>query len=245
MSSGIWSAASGAIANLTAMDVAATNAANVDTRGYRAEHTIFREMLGKENPNLPGNVQGRDLRYTYIDETGTDSRSGATIVTGRPLDGAIRGDGLFSVRTERGERYTRSGAINVAADGTLVDSNGNPYNSAGGGPIIIPPNARKAEITPDGSILVNGLQAGKLKLVKPDENAVLLREGHLHFDIRGNTQPVTNVRIEPGSLEGSNVSAVKAMLDIVSANRAFEACERAIEAFSESDKKAANGLMKT
>jgi len=244
MSSGIWSAASGAIANITAMDVAAVNAANVDTHGYRAEHTIFRELMGKSNPNLPGAVDGRDLRYAVIDETGTDTRTGATIVTGRPLDGALLGEGYFSIQTEQGERFTRSGAIQVARDGTLVDNNGNPFNAAGGGPIVIPPNAKKAEITPDGSILVNGQAAGRLKVAKPDAGSQLVREGHLNFEIRGGTSPVANVRIEPGSLEGSNVSAVKAMLDIVSANRAFDACQRAIESFSESDKKAVAGLMK-
>ncbi len=245
MSSGIWSAASGAIANLTAMDVAATNAANVDTHGYRAEHTIFRELLGKSNPNLPGNVDGRDLRYAVVDETGTDTKSGGTIVTGRPLDGSILGEGYFSIQTDKGERFTRSGAIQVSPDGTLVDNNGNPYNSAGGGPIIIPPNAKKAEITPDGSILVNGQTAGRLRISKPEGNAQLWREGQLHFEIRGNTVPVSNPRIEPGALEGSNVSAVKAMLDIVAANRSYDACQRAIEAFSEADKKAVAGLMKT
>jgi flagellar basal-body rod protein FlgF len=244
VSSGIWSAASGAIANLTAMDVAATNAANVDTRGYRAEHTIFREMIGKTNPNLPGNVDGRDLRYSFIDETGTDSKNGATIVTGRPLDGALQGEGFFAVSTTRGERFTRSGAIQVGADGTLTDNNGNPYLSAGGGPIVVPPNAKKAEISPDGTILVNGAAAGRLKVVKPEAGAQLVREGHLHFDIRGGTTPVATPRIEPGAVEGSNVSAVKAMLEIVSANRAYDACQRAIESFSEADKKAAAGLMK-
>ncbi len=244
MSSGIWSAASGAIANLTAMDVAATNAANVDTKGYRAEYAIFREMMGIENPNLPGNVDGRDLRYSFIDETGTDDRDGSTIVTGRPLDGAIQGEGYFMVRTPRGERLTRSGAIQVSPDGSLVDINGNAFVSAGGAPIIVPPNAKKAEITQDGSLLVNGQIAGKLKVVRPDSDAVLIREGHLHFDLRGGSTPMATPKIVPGALEGSNVSAVKAMLDIVSASRAFDSCQRAIEAFSEADKKAGQGLMR-
>ena len=244
MSSGIWSAASGAIANLTAMDVAATNAANVDTHGFRAEHTIFRELLGRTNTNLPGNVDGRDLRYAIIDETGTDTRTGATIMTGRPLDGAILGDGYFSVQTEGGERFTRSGALQISKAGILVDNNGNPFNSTSGSPIVVPPNAKKAEITPDGSILVNGQKAGQLRIVKPEAKAQFWREGNLLFEIRGGTVPVTNVRIEPGALEGSNVSAVKAMLDIVSANRTYDACQCAIEAFSEADKKAIGGLMK-
>jgi len=49
--------------------------------------------------------------------------------------------------------------------------------------------------------------------------------------------------LEPGALEMSNVSVVKGMVDIVSATRGFEACERAIDAFREADRRAASGIM--
>jgi flagellar basal body rod protein FlgG len=49
--------------------------------------------------------------------------------------------------------------------------------------------------------------------------------------------------LEVGALEGANVSPVRGMIDIVNASRAFEICEKAVEAFRDADRRAANDLM--
>jgi len=49
--------------------------------------------------------------------------------------------------------------------------------------------------------------------------------------------------LQSEQLEQSNVSVVKGMVDIVGATRGFEACERAIDAFRDADRRAAMSIM--
>jgi flagellar basal body rod protein FlgG len=44
--------------------------------------------------------------------------------TGRPLDVALEGEGLFTLQTEAGERFTRDGSFTLNADGELTASDG-------------------------------------------------------------------------------------------------------------------------
>jgi flagellar basal-body rod protein FlgF len=51
-------------------------------------------------------------------------------------------------------------------------------------------------------------------------------------------------KLVPGALEQSNASPVRSMVDIVSAVRGFEVCEKAVEAFRDADMRAAQSIMK-
>jgi len=50
-------------------------------------------------------------------------------------------------------------------------------------------------------------------------------------------------KLEPGALEMPTVSIVKGMTDLVSATRAFEALEKAVESFSQLEHRAATDIM--
>ena len=249
MSDGIWSALSGAVAHLAQLDVAANNVANAGTAGFRADHAVFREVLAQATaPSSNGAPQpppARNLRYSRVDALAPDTTSAPTLSTGRNLDVAVRGDGWLSVQTDQGVRYTRAGALQVARDGTLVMHSGAPYLDGSGYPIRVPPDGTDTTVGPDGAVMVGGATVGRLKLVAFPDPTVLSREGALlHKLVDGSDPPAASTAtLQAGALEMSNVSPVQSMIEIVSASRGFEACERAIDAFKQADERAAMKLM--
>lgn len=127
------------------------------------------------------------------------------------------------------EAYTRAGSLDVNANGLLQTKNGHTI-MGDGGPINIPPD-NSIEIAPDGTISVvpefgsrnNANAIGRIKLVNPPENQ-LVRGADGLFRLSTN-QPAPadeNVRVAPGTLEGSNVNVTDAMVNLISLSRQFE-----------------------
>ena len=102
------------------MGVVANNIANVNTNGYKADQSLFQEYL------MPGahadNFAWRDRAFSYVQDRATwhDFTQGAAEQTGNPLDVAIDGSGFLVVQTQRGERYTRDGSLQINAQGQLT-----------------------------------------------------------------------------------------------------------------------------
>jgi flagellar basal body rod protein FlgG len=97
----------------------------------------------------------------------------------------------------------------------------------------------------DGAVQAGRETFGQLLLVNFKNPAGLGREGALVYKatpVSGAPQ-LSTATIEREMLEQSNVSVVKGMVDIVGASRGFEACERAIDAFRDADRRAAMALM--
>ncbi|HEY8944062.1 MAG TPA: flagellar basal body protein, partial [Polyangiaceae bacterium] len=86
MSSGIWSAASGAVGQTAALDVAANNVANATTPGYRADTSVFRQTLADALGNAAGT---RSQRFAITRTTTPDFTPGQVVHTGRALDVAL------------------------------------------------------------------------------------------------------------------------------------------------------------
>jgi flagellar basal-body rod protein FlgF len=241
MSNGIWAAASGAMSQSLALDVAAENIANASTAGYHVDRAVFREVMTRAAAKKNG---GFNLVYGSVGSVTTDPTAGAFVPTGRPLDVAIKGGSYLVVNTARGERYTRHGSIQMAQDGTLTTRDGDPLLDPNRRPIKVAPTS-KIGIAADGNVLVDGQPAGSLLLVSFADQGALVKEGGLLMRAEaaaGKPTPATP-QLEIGALEGSSASAVKGMIDIVTATRAFEVCERAIDAFRDADRKAAVEVM--
>jgi flagellar basal body rod protein FlgG len=251
MSDGIWSALSGAVGQLAVLDNAANSVANAGAPGFRGDHALFREVLSKAQVRGKGaaanRAQWKNVRYAAVDVVAHDTTAGAFVQTGRPLDVAIRGDGFFAVKTAQGVRYTRLGAVKLGSDGTLVTKEGDPYLSADDKPIKLPANGTDAAIGPDGSVRAANATSGTLKVVRFANASQLEKSGALMFAPTAASGAATSIpaTLETSTLEQSNVSAVKGMVDIVAATRGFDACERAIDAFKEADHRAAMTLMST
>lgn len=240
MSSGIWLAASGAAAQMASLDATANNLANVGTVGFKADQAVFREHLIRAD--FVGHNR-RQMRYAGLDEVAASQQPGPLTVTGRGLDVAVAGDGFFAVQTPQGERYTRAGAFHVDASGALMTGDG--YSVLGtSGPIRVSTEEGKVAFSQDGTVLVAGQEMGQLRVVGFQRAERLQKEGNqLLVETEASGRPEARTpELEVGALESSNASVVSGMTEMVSRTRAFEALERAIETFSEVERRAANDI---
>jgi flagellar basal-body rod protein FlgF len=209
------------------LDVVANNVANVNTAGFKADHTLFEEYLS------PGahedNFMRGDRRLSYVQDRGTfrDFSQGATDQTKNPLDVAIDGGGFLVVQTAGGERYTRDGGLQMNGQGQLVTAGGNPVLGTAG-PIIFQPTDHDINIAADGTITVQegtsrtDSQRGQLRLVSFPEAQKLLKEGsNLYASGEGAAQPDTKSSIHQGFIEKSNVSGVAEMSRMIEVTRAY------------------------
>lgn len=234
----IYLSMSGAKATMQRQDTLANNLANVSTPGFRAELQAFRAV-----PVLGSGASTRV--YSLETTTGYDASPGAITATGRNLDVAPKGNSWLTVQALDGtEAYTRGGALDVSADGTLTTRSGLPV-MGDGGPLQVPPNSA-VSIGADGTVSAKGSDGknsaiGKLKLVTP-ETPLTRGEDGLFRGADGDLSADDTARVQDGALEGSNVSAVESMVAMISAARQFEAQMKMIQT-AEADEKAAAQLL--
>jgi flagellar basal-body rod protein FlgF len=245
MSTGVWSAASGAVAQGNVLDVAANNIANATTPGYRADRAVFRQEFARAlaRGEAPGS-----MRYSVVRSTEPDLRAGSVVNTGRGLDVAIRDPkAFFVVSTPQGERYTRSGSLQLTPDGAVTTREGHPYLGADRRPIRVAPEASNVRVDPDGSLVVDGEpSSSRLQLVSFPDPKGLEKAGEILLRARpqaGRPRPVDPV-LEPETLELSNAPALESMTTLVTATRQFEMLTKVIEAFSTAERRAATDIMK-
>lgn len=235
----IYLAMSGAKATMQRQDSLANNLANASTTGFRAEMQAFRAV--------PVRGDGASTRVYALESTlGYDPRPGPVQSTDRSLDVALQGNAWLAVQSLDGtEAYSRAGALQVNADGQLVNTAGLPV-LGDGGPITVPVNAG-VEIAADGSITttVPGLrpqQAGRLKLVTPEAPLQRGSDGLFRAADGADLQGDRTARVQSGALEGSNVSAVETMVAMIAAARQFEQQMKALQGAEERDQGAARLL---
>ena len=219
----IYTAMTGASHVLQQQAAVAENLANANTPGFRAALHTFRAV--------PLMGDGLATRTFVVDSTtGADLAQGPLQQTGRKLDVAIQGAGWIAVQGFDGrEAYTRNGSFQMTGNGVLLTSNG--LNVVGdGGPITIPPGtevtfARDGTIStvPNGSQTASVIVVGRLKLVNPPVEQLERGEDGL-FRLRDGAPAIADARVEvvPGSLEGSNVNVVEAMVSMISLARKFD-----------------------
>ncbi len=214
---------SGAKETLHAQAAVSNNLANVNTAGFKADLEQFRSMP-VFGPGHPSRV------YALDERPATDFDPGATQTTGRDLDIAIKGEGWITVQAPDGsETYTRRGDLRVSPNGLLETGNGLPVMGENG-PIAIPP-AQKIDIGQDGTISIVPLGENpdtlvivdRIKLVNPDP-AQLEKglDGLIRLKNGESADADANVTLIPGSLEGSNVNSVSALVEMIELARRFE-----------------------
>jgi flagellar basal-body rod protein FlgF len=218
----IYTVMSGAERIQRAQSVHANNLANLETAGFRAnlEQASAAQVKG----------YGYDARHLAQERSDVISaRAGSQRETGRELDLAVQGDGLFAVAQDGPdgrEAYTRAGTFTLDAEGRLML--GRHAVLGEGGPIVLPPHDR-LEVLADGtiSILSGGATemqpVDKLKLVKPDFATLTKNEAGLLVTRNGATaESDPSVKVAAGKLESSNVSAVEEMVSTMNLARDFE-----------------------
>jgi len=242
----LYSAASGMNAQQMNVDNIANNLANANTTGYKMRRAQFQDLL-YQTVVQPGSASGQQTLVPTGLQVGLGTRSssneivftqGAFSETDNPLDLVIQGKGFFQIRRPSGDlAYTRSGAFQM-------DKDGNPLEPQ----ITIPAAAQQISIAQDGTVSYTlnsqtaAQQAGQIQL------ATFVNPAGLN-SIGGNLYTVTDASGDatvgiPGGAEGtgtilqgyteqSNVSVVEEFINLIVAQRGYEANSKVVKAADE------------
>jgi len=203
--------------------VLAHNMANAETPGFRASRPVFSDYLERQRgvQSVPG---GESVHFSQDRATWRDEQAGPVQSTGNPLDVAISGEGLFSVQTPRGERYTRAGRFSMGAEGAIVDMDGNALLDTGGNPMRVGPNDTRLTIRGDGTLSSENGEIGRIRVVRFAEPQRLVAEGDRLLAAAPGQAPATIERpaMVQGALEGSNVKPVMELTRLTTEMREFQ-----------------------
>jgi flagellar basal-body rod protein FlgG len=243
-------AATGMQAQQTNMDVIANNLANVSTTGFKKSRAEFEDLMYQTikepgaasglNAVSPTGVQtGLGVRTSSVQK---DFETGNAKITKNPLDLQIEGTGFFPIQLGDGQiGYTRDGSFKKDPSGRIVDRNGNALQPE----IVIPPNVQsQIEISPRGEVSVlvgasaNPQQIGQIQLVNFVNPAGLRSLGKNIFvptaasGLPQQGQPGTGSfgGLAQGQVESSNVNIVDEMVNMITAQRAYETNSKVIQA---------------
>ncbi len=244
----LYTAATGMQAQQTAVDNAANNLANVDTNGYKRSSLQFQDLIyqtvrspgtqGATGLEVPTGIQiGSGVKVSAIGKIFTE---GVLENTSNELDIAIEGPGFFQILLPSGEfRYTRDGAFRLNSNGQLVTADGYLLQP----PIAIPNDTLSVTVGTDGTVSVVTAGApnaatvvGNISTTRFSNPAGLRAEGrNLFAETTASGAPITGTpgqnglgTLQQGFLERANVSVVTELIQLITAQRAFEASQRAI-----------------
>src|ERR1700722_7967010 len=225
----------------TKMDLISNNLANINTTGFKKMRPIFQDLL-YENQTQAGGFTSQATNYPSGLQQGTGANvvatepvvtQGSLEQTGNSLDLAINGAGYFQVLLPTGQlAYTRDGSFQISAQGQLVTAKGNQVQPS----ITIPRGATSVTVGSDGTVSVqiqgqaNPSQVGLLQLANFINPAGLQNVGgNLALQTQASGAPIVGQptqnglgSIAQGYLEGSNVSVVDEMIDMIATQRAYE-----------------------
>ncbi|MBN1359557.1 MAG: flagellar basal-body rod protein FlgG [Sedimentisphaerales bacterium] len=244
-------ASTGMMAQQMLVDVIANNLANVNTTGFKQSQIEFQDLLYARQKEAGTEVAPGINAPTGL-EVGSGVRVASTLKifslgefrnTGRNMDIAIRGEGFLRVLMPNGDiRYTRDGSLQVNANGQVVSMTGYTIEPA----IVIPTDAASVDIGADGGINVTdqaGVRSvvGQIQLARfPNPSGLHSQGDNLFAPTDASGEEVVGIpaqdgfgAIQSGFLEKSNVQMVNELVNLITAQRAYEINSRAIRAGDE------------
>ena len=254
-------AATGMTGQQMMVDTIANNLANVNTTGFKRSQINFQDLLYVTTEE-PGTEISSGINSPTGLEIGSGVRAASTLKvfsagelenTGRPLDIAISGDGFLQVTMPNGDlRYTRDGTLMTNDTGQLVTSNGYSIEPA----ISVPIDAVSVSIGKDGGVNItdaSGTQSvvGTIQLARfPNPSGLSNEGGNFLAETMASGTATTGTpgengfgTIQGGFLEKSNVQMVTELVNLITAQRAYEINSRAIRA-GDDMLRTANGIVR-
>ncbi len=233
MNVGLYQSAASLSALERWQDAVTQNITSNQVSGYKKRTVNFSTVAAGELETGRGTGGGGQAQPLYFPRAsyGISFSMGETQPTRRELDVALQSEGFFEVQLEDGRRgYTRAGELRIRPDLTLVTSQDVPILSNAGNPIQLLPGGGPVVINPDGSIVQNGTQLGKLSVVKFADNSKL-RPMSAGVFASAETAPaqVEHPEILQGYLESANTAPLREMVDLVNIARAYEANQKLIQ----------------
>ncbi|GIN69731.1 flagellar hook-basal body complex protein FlhO [Bacillus sp. J14TS2] len=255
---GLSTAASGMYAQQRKTDLITNNLANMNTPGYKESQSAIRafpEMLlqkvgGMEKPNLPREV-GSINTGVYMQETMPKYVQGDLHQTNQNTDLALtngpNGSVFFTVEDQNQVKYTRNGRFVLDGDGVLTTSEGIPVLDRQGNQITL--DSDQFTVTANGTIMENENQIAQLGITLATDPHELIQEGNGLLRVEEGVADLPFADQEPfivsqGFYERSNVDSSRAMTEMLSAYRSFEANQKIVQAYDRSLDKAVNEVGK-
>ncbi len=228
MADGLYVSMCGAVTRSEQLDAIADNLANAQTPGFKAARPAFESFMAASG--------AQDKHYPAAVATGFDLRPGPTTTTGNPLD-LVPEDGAFlAVRTPAGTTaYTRDGRLTLDADRRLV-SDGRPVLSRNGQAIVIPPDLAP-RVDARGVVHAGDDEVGVLALARLEGRVDRVGTSLLAPGPGGRAVPV-EAGVRTGELELGNSTALEATVQLVSAQRSYDASMQAIQTYRQMDQRA-------
>ncbi len=244
---GLYTAATGMNAQQHQIDVTSNNIANVNTIGFKKDRAEFQDLMYETLNYTAGRTSVDTLNPTGIDvglgvKVAGIQKSflqGDLNVTGNDLDVAIEGRGFFQITLPSGEiAYTRNGAFKLNEDGSIVNGSGYIVEPE----IAIPAEFTDISIAKDGTVSARDPQTGdtqelgQITLVDFINPPGLTPLGDNLFQVsEASGDPIEGIATEDafGSInqamiESSNVALVNEMVDLITAQRAYESSSKVI-----------------
>lgn len=255
MNDALHIAATGMQAQQLGMNTIANNLANVNTTGFKRGRVSFTDLMVREAAAVqpPADAELAQGPLAAVPQLGSGVgvagvskvfEAGALRSTGSAFDVAVVGDGFLEVVLPDGSRaFTRSGSLEVNAEGLLVSEGGHPLRPG----ITVPANATAIMIDKQGRVRLAvpdrpaPVDAGQLELVRFANPAGLLAQGEsLYRASDASGEPIAGTpgedgvgTVAQGYLEASNVKLVDEMVSLVMAQRAYEASVKVVQAADE------------
>jgi flagellar basal-body rod protein FlgG len=250
----LYIAATGMQAQQLNVDTVANNLANVNTTGYKKGRVSFSDLMVRES-NRVASAGAENDRGLFVDPSRVGAGVGIASLaklfdagdmkkTESPMDIAIQGDGFLEVTLPDGtSAFSRGGTFKVNRDGLLATQSGYALKPG----LSIPENAQTVVIANDGRVQVKVpgqstlVDVGQLQLARFNNPQGLLAQGDaLYRAGEASGEPISGRPGEDGMgtlaqgfLEGSNVKLVEEMINLMVAQRAYEASVKVIQASDE------------
>jgi flagellar basal-body rod protein FlgG len=246
----MFTAASGMTAQQMNLDNIANNLSNSSTAGFRRRRLQFQDLI-YQNYVMPGAAATQQTTVAAGLQVGLGTRTAASEViqlqgdfnsTGNPLDLTINGPGFFQVSLPSGETgYTRGGTFHLDAQGNMVTADGNPLTPG----ITIPTGVSSITIGADGTVSVTqpgqtaAQQVGQIQLALfPNPGGLNSVGKNLFLATTASGDPIVGSpggteglgEVQQGFLEGSNVNVVDEFIQMIMAQRSYEANSRVVNA---------------
>jgi flagellar basal-body rod protein FlgG len=237
----LYTAATGMMAQQLNLDNVANNLSNASTSGFRRRRLQFQDLI-YQNLVMPGSAATQNTTVASGLQIGLGTKTAASEViqvqgdfnsTGNPLDLAIQGTGFFQVKMPSGETGYNQGNM-VTADGNAIDP-----------PITIPPDALTVSIGSDGTVSVTqpgqtqAQQVGSIQLATFQNPGGLNSVGqNVYLATTASGDPIVGTpggseglgTLQQGVLEQSNVNVVEEFIQMILAQRSYEANSRVVTA---------------
>jgi flagellar basal-body rod protein FlgG len=246
----LYSAASGMTAQQLNIDNIANNLANANTVGFKSRRAQFQDLM-YQSIVQPGAQAGTATVVPTGLQLGLGTRAASNEIifsqgdftnTNNPLDMVIQGRGFFQIKRPTGDTaYTRAGSFHLDATGNIVTLNGDPLEPQ----ITLPAAAQSINIATDGTVSYTlpgqaaSQIAGQVTLANFQNPAGLNSIGQNLFlptdasgaalvGPAGGTDGLGTIL--QGYTEQSNVSIVDEFINLISAQRAYEANSKVVKA---------------